>query len=766
MIRFSRFVISLFLLSQICGVTMAQDSLNVRLLGEAHDFVERAYDVAMAGNYAYLSSGFASGLRVLDLSDPSAPVEVGYAINNDRCPGLLTWMSDRVRVSGDRAYVLYFDGTWSFAHYRLYVYDVSDPGAPQQMGYLSLPDNCTSQFVAGDYVYVTAFEDVGLSEVMVIDVSDPTHPLEVGCCGTPGMAQEVYLTDNRAYVADNDSLIIFDVTDPCSPKRLGSYAPPGAMALIHHVAAQGDYAYIADATFGVRVLDVSDFSQIEEVGSVPHNQPGVNYSRLRVSGDLIYYMQDGDLSDKQLVILDVSDPKAPAEIGWHDMPGSWWFYGFEYLERYACVAGGKAGLRVVEIAAPDSFIDVCTYDPYDLTSGLAVSGDYAFVGTYLTDLVVYDVSDPSLPKEVTALEFPDSPIKQMSAWGEHLYVPAVMVDGDAGVSVLDITDPANPHEIAYWPPPPGFSGAPFNVERYGDYAFVACALGGVEIYDVAQIDQPIPLDNWTLWDPMTNPGFGVTNVKVSWPYLFAPDRAFGLYVLDVSDPSDIVEVASCETPGEAMWADISADHHHVYIADADGGLRVINVMNPLAPVEVGSCEANLEMANHVAVCGDTVYVTDAEATGLHVFDVSDPRAPVEVGYHETPGALAHNVTVADGLIYLLDFTHFEIFETTCGPAGVDDNRPGAITSGCKIRSVYPNPFDAGTKVIFDLAEAGHVRLRIYNSRGQRVHTLADGHYQSGRHACIFRTDKLASGVYVLRLDANGVVDTRKLILMR
>ena len=62
-----RFIVRLFLISQISSVTMAQDSLNVRMLGEVHDFVEEAYDVAMLGNYVYLSSGLSSGLRVLDL---------------------------------------------------------------------------------------------------------------------------------------------------------------------------------------------------------------------------------------------------------------------------------------------------------------------------------------------------------------------------------------------------------------------------------------------------------------------------------------------------------------------------------------------------------------------------------------------------------------------------------------------------------------------------------------------------------------------------
>ncbi|MFC2084685.1 T9SS type A sorting domain-containing protein [Bacteroidota bacterium] len=762
-----RFILILLLISQVLRVTKAQDSLNVRLLGEIHDFVEQAYDVAILGTYAYISSGLNSGLRVLDLSDPVTPVEVGYAINCDPCPGVQSWMSDRIKVSGNRAYVLYFDGTWAFSHYRLYVYDVSNPCRPRQMGYVSLPDNCTSLFVEGDYVYITSFEDMGISEVKIIDVSDPTQPVEVGSFNTPGMSHDIFVTDNTAYIADNSALVIFDVTNPNSLVKLGSYAPEGEMVLIHYVAVQGDYVYVIDSAFGVRILDASNASQIVEVSSVSHNQTDVLFSSIKISGDQIYYVQDGDISGKKLVILDVSNPEAPVEIGSHIMQGFWWVYGFDYYDGYACIAGGKEGLRVVEISAQDSITDVSIYDPYDLTSGLAVSGNHAFIGTYMKDLVVYDVSNPSSPMEATALEFPNSPIKYISVWGDHLYVPGVIIDNpNAGVIVLDISDPANPQEIAYWQAPPGYSGAPFNVERYGNYAFIACAFGGIEIFDVTQIDQPIALDNWTLWNAMTNQGFGVTNVKIAWPYLFAPDCAFGLYVLNVSDPSNIFEVASCETPGEAMWADLSADHQHIYIADADKGLRIIDVSNPLAPEEIGFYEQNLEFANHVAVCGDSVYVSDGGHIGLHVFDVSDPTAPVEVAYHKTQGAFAHDVVVTDGFVYFLDFTHFEIFEIAEGPTAVKDSQSNSLKTDYRIHSVYPNPFNATTKIVFDLAKTGHVTLQIFNITGQKVQTLVDDYYQKGRHNKIFKADKLSSGIYILHLDANGANDSRKLILMK
>jgi hypothetical protein len=400
--RFYYSGISLLLMLEMGGVTMAQDSFNVSMLGEVHHFVEQSYDVAMSGNHAYIASGTTSGLRVLDLSDPTTPLEVGYSVNSDTCTGVELWMADRITVSGDNAYVLYFDGTWSFAHYRLYVYDVSDPRAPVQMGYVSLPDNCTSQFIEGDYVYITAFEFEGFSGVKVIDVSDPMQPVEAGSFGTPGMPNDVFVTNNKAYVADNNALVIYDVTDLESPIELGSYSPAGEMALIHYVAVQGDYIYLVDSLFGIRILDASDFSQIHEVGSVPHNRTDALFSCIKISGDFVYYLQDRDITGKELVILDVSDPIEPVETGSHGMPGNWWFYGFDYLEGYACIAGGNYGLRVVDVSDYSSTEEVGCYDPHGLTFGVAVSGEHAFISTYddTENLLIYDVSDPSSPTEV------------------------------------------------------------------------------------------------------------------------------------------------------------------------------------------------------------------------------------------------------------------------------------------------------------------------------------------------------------------------------
>jgi hypothetical protein len=84
---------------------------------------------------------------------------------------------------------------------------------------------------------------------------------------------------------------------------------------------------------------------------------------------------------------------------------------------------------------------------------------------------------------------------------------------------------------------------------------------------------------------------------------------------------------------------------------------------------------------------------------------------------------------------------------------------------------YPNPFNPQTTVPFALGHAGHVTLRIYDVAGHAVATLVDETRAAGTHAVTWsgvddRGRAAPSGVYFARLDANGFVQTHKLVLMK
>jgi len=73
---------------------------------------------------------------------------------------------------------------------------------------------------------------------------------------------------------------------------------------------------------------------------------------------------------------------------------------------------------------------------------------------------------------------------------------------------------------------------------------------------------------------------------------------------------------------------------------------------------------------------------------------------------------------------------------------------------------------------FDVAaEAGRVRLSVYDARGRHVRTLVDGPRAAGRHAERWdgrdRSGRaMASGIYFARLVAADATTTTKLVLLR
>jgi subtilisin family serine protease len=83
----------------------------------------------------------------------------------------------------------------------------------------------------------------------------------------------------------------------------------------------------------------------------------------------------------------------------------------------------------------------------------------------------------------------------------------------------------------------------------------------------------------------------------------------------------------------------------------------------------------------------------------------------------------------------------------------------------------PNPFNGSTQVRFTLAQAAEVNLSVLNVRGQRVRSLAAGSFAAGPHTVGWdgRGEdgrELASGVYLILLEVEGRVFTRKALLLR
>ncbi len=83
-----------------------------------------------------------------------------------------------------------------------------------------------------------------------------------------------------------------------------------------------------------------------------------------------------------------------------------------------------------------------------------------------------------------------------------------------------------------------------------------------------------------------------------------------------------------------------------------------------------------------------------------------------------------------------------------------------------LKQNYPNPFNPSTSIGYALPRSASVALKVHDILGREVATLAEGVEEAGAHTVKFDGSRLSSGVYMYRLQAEGAVWTRVMVLVR
>lgn len=84
----------------------------------------------------------------------------------------------------------------------------------------------------------------------------------------------------------------------------------------------------------------------------------------------------------------------------------------------------------------------------------------------------------------------------------------------------------------------------------------------------------------------------------------------------------------------------------------------------------------------------------------------------------------------------------------------------------KLEQNYPNPFNPTTNIGFEVGNPGYVSLKVYDVLGREVTSLVDEAKQSGRYSVAWNASSAASGVYFCRLETEGRIETKRMLLIR
>lgn len=91
---------------------------------------------------------------------------------------------------------------------------------------------------------------------------------------------------------------------------------------------------------------------------------------------------------------------------------------------------------------------------------------------------------------------------------------------------------------------------------------------------------------------------------------------------------------------------------------------------------------------------------------------------------------------------------------------------GIVVEEYALYQNYPNPFNPNTSIEFDIAEAGHVTLSIYNVLGGEVATMVDGWKEPNRYRVSFDGSNLATGMYFYMLKINDFTEIKKMVYIQ
>ncbi|MBI5648788.1 MAG: T9SS type A sorting domain-containing protein [Ignavibacteriae bacterium] len=105
--------------------------------------------------------------------------------------------------------------------------------------------------------------------------------------------------------------------------------------------------------------------------------------------------------------------------------------------------------------------------------------------------------------------------------------------------------------------------------------------------------------------------------------------------------------------------------------------------------------------------------------------------------------------------------------TEYGPCALGKASAGDVsTAGFDLEPNYPNPFNPSTTLSYTLPVDASVTLRVYDYAGNVMATVVDGFHTAGNHRVSFNASDLPSGMYLYRLEADGVVLQRAMQLVK
>ena len=98
--------------------------------------------------------------------------------------------------------------------------------------------------------------------------------------------------------------------------------------------------------------------------------------------------------------------------------------------------------------------------------------------------------------------------------------------------------------------------------------------------------------------------------------------------------------------------------------------------------------------------------------------------------------------------------------------GLSVKKLDGLPTSYSLSQNYPNPFNPTTNIKYSITKESQVSLKVFDIIGREVETLVNLNQKAGSYEVNFNASKLASGVYIYRLQAGDFTQSMKMMLIK
>ncbi len=479
------------------------------------------------------------------------------------------------------------------------------------------PGSALNCFVENGYLYISC-ERGG---VKIYDISDTKEPKILSSIDEQiDYVIDVFVNDNYLYVADaQKGLLIFDITQKDFPKLVKTLNLNGSVQDIH---LKDSYAFVCAGNGGLYILDISEVSQAKVISNFTSLENALSIAIF----ENYAYVAD----DTKLKIIDITTKSAPKLKG--ELSAELHIENVFVEGNYLYVVDNLAGsskLKVYDLNDPINLVLKATYSASQISKGLYVSRNYAFLSKGYDGVDVLDISDINNIKRIAEIVTSDL-MYGLFFKDSELFVACDLF----GVKIFDITE-----NITY------LSTAQVGEEPesiFVDGSKVYLALGKQGLL-IVEKDENI----FKRIKKFNIEGGNFVDIFPQNNFIYVADLFNGLRIIDISDPNTPFEVGKYQVEGDIRALKIL--DNHAFISAGGRGILVVDISNSRLPSLVKELRVN-----GIATCLDIqnkyLYV-GSDFHGLEIYDISEPTSPRLLGKYNEGGQVT-DLKVSDNFAYI------------------------------------------------------------------------------------------------------------------